>query len=253
MGKLTTTFVSVGVIGLAIAWYTKHSTETFTTFHIAGDSTAATQLASRRPLTGWGESFVQMICPGARVVNHAINGRSSKSFIDEGLLQKMQSQLSEDDIVLIQFGHNDQKIKQNTLYSAPWKGYRENLERFVKTIRTAKAVPVLVTPIARRSFTDDGELINTHSEYPEVVRTVADDTGVKLIDLNTLTHRRIQAMGVEDSKTYFLHLEPNEHKNYKQGVVDDTHLSPIGANEIARLTATALQQWYPDHICIDEP
>lgn len=219
------------------------------TLHLAGDSTAAIQLESRRPLTGWGEPLSAMLCDDTELLNHARNGRSSKSFIAEGLWDDLLLQVKPNDIVLIQFGHNDQKINEPTLYASPWLSYKQNLERFISEIRKREAEPTLLTPIVRRAFNSQEQLEPTLGDYPAVARSVAADSGTKLIDLHKSTHDLVKKAGPVQSKNIYLHLQVDEHRNYPQGIADDTHLNSEGAKDIAGLVAAKLKDFFPALIC----
>lgn len=221
-----------------------------TTIHLAGDSTLSEQLDSERPLTGWGESLPSFLCDGVRVLNHAKNGRSTRSFLSEGLWSNLLAQLRDGDIVKIQFGHNDQKKSNPTLYSDAWQGYQDHLTRFVADVRALGATPVLLTPIVRRDFDLQGELQNTLGDYPSVTRHVANEQKVELIDLNALTSELIQNMGPTESKSIYLHLSPNTHGNYPEGEQDNTHLNAKGAFKVAELSAIELQRIRPDLVCL---
>jgi lysophospholipase L1-like esterase len=207
------------------------------TIHLAGDSTMAEKLAEKRPETGWGEMLGFHFLPGqVRVANHARNGRSTRTFIEEGRWGDLLRQLNRGDYVFIQFGHNDASLDKPDRYTSP-EQYRANLERFVDETLERGAIPVLFTPVVRRRFTAEGEFYHTHGEYPDLVRGVAADRGVPLIDLHRASERAIRELGSAESRAIFLHLTPGENSNYPDGLRDDTHFSPAGARLIARLAA----------------
>lgn len=226
-----------------------HEDDSGTTIHMAGDSTMAIQKASKRPVTGWGEAFASMVCRDVRVVNHAKNGRSTKSFLSQGLWKNLLEQVHADDLVLIQFGHNDQKVSQPELYAGAWQAYRDNLQSFVSDVRALSAESVLLTSIARRAFNSHGDLSHTLGDYPAVTRAVAEAMGVKLIDLNTATYELVAAMGPIASKDLYLHLAPDVHENYADGRQDDTHLSPLGALQVASVVVDELGKMRPELSC----
>lgn len=236
------------LIYIAVTWV-PFQNSTGLTIHLAGDSTLAVQQKSKRPATGWGEPFAWMLCDGVSVVNHAKNGRSTKSFQSEGVWNSLLQNLQTDDIVMIQFGHNDQKIHDPTLYTRPWHEYKENLQFFVEEVRERNAEPLLLTPIARRVFDTNGKHVQTLEEYPAVTRAVANAMKVKFIDLNATTRELIAAMGSTQSKALFVHLAPGVNENYLQGIQDDTHLNSQGALQVATLVATELRKTRPDLIC----
>lgn len=205
------------------------------TVHMAGDSTMAPKAESSRPETGWGEAFGKLLDPVRFVTdNRAVNGRSTKSFIAEGRWQALLDATMPGDWVFVQFGHNDEKETGPDQY-APLADYRRNLQRFVTEVRAKHATPVLLTPVMRRRFDENGQFFDTHGEYPEVVRQVAAELGVDLIDLHALTGKLLRAQGPEASRSLFLMLKPGEHPNYPTGVEDNTHFSPAGARAVAGL------------------
>jgi lysophospholipase L1-like esterase len=175
------------------------------------------------------------------VRNFAVNGRSTKSFIDEGKWAAVVDQLKRGDVVLIEFGHNDEKIEDSTRYTNPYTGYRHNLERFVGEARARGATPVLCSPIVRRKFNDHGVLEDTHGAYPLVVRDVARDSSVLFLDLQLATEELVARAGPEGSKALYVWVAPNTNTMYPQGRQDDTHLSVAGATEVARMVATRLK------------
>jgi len=176
------------------------------------------------------------------VKNYAVNGRSSKSFIDEGRWKAVYDQLQKGDYVFIQFGHNDQKIKDSTRFTNPYTQYRSNLELFVKETRAKGAIPVLFSSIVRRNFNEYGVLVDTHWAYPLVVRMVAKDLEVPFVDLQGLTEKLEIEYGPERSKRLHLHFEPGEIPYEPNGRHDDTHLSEKGAGIIAVLALKDIAQ-----------
>jgi lysophospholipase L1-like esterase len=192
------------------------------------------------PETGWCQVLNQFFDEEVIVKNHAVNGRSSKSFITEGRWKVVLDSLKKGDYVFIQFGHNDEKEYDTTRYTTPFGTYTENLKRFIRETREKGATPVLLTPIARRKFDDSGKLTDTHGQYPEAVRKVADEMKVALIDLQKRTAELISATGNEPSKKLFLWTEPSNR--FPEGRKDDTHLSVEGATQISRLAVEDLKK-----------
>jgi lysophospholipase L1-like esterase len=211
------------------------------TIYTIGDSTMASYAPDRYPLTGWAQVLQQYFDEKSVIVkNHASSGRSTKSFIDEGRWQAVLDSLKPGDYVFIQFGHNDQKIESPDRYAAARGAYKENIERMVVETRAKKAIPVLLTSIARRRFGDDGKLIPTLGEYPEVVKEVSQALNVHFIDMHQLTTDLVNGLGDEPSKEIYLWTPPDE--NFPEGRKDDTHLSEKGAKEYARLAVSGLSQ-----------
>ncbi|HEX2202613.1 MAG TPA: pectate lyase [Longimicrobium sp.] len=209
--------------------------------HLAGDSTLAPKRASRRPETGWGERLQEHFDPDrVRVVNHGRNGRSTRTFLDEGRWRGLVDELRPGDFVFIQFGHNDGSPEKADRYTPP-ADYRRNLARMVAEARARGAVPVLMTPVARRRFDAEGRFYDTHGEYPGLVRAVAAELRVPLVDMHRASERVLRERGAEGSKRLFLHLAPGESPNYPQGLTDDTHFSPLGAEVMASLAIDGIR------------
>lgn len=212
------------------------------TLFLIGDSTMANkENPDKNPEHGWGQVLPQFLISGIEIQNHAVNGRSSKSFRTEGRWDKLEKQLKKGDFVIIQFGHNDQKIKDSTKFTNPYTQYRANLERYVYEARAKGAIPVLMTSIVRRNFNDNGVLIDTHKEYPLVVRMVANDLKVPFVDMQLLTEQMEIAYGPENSKKLHLYYKEGEDPYYPKGKEDDTHLSRLGAETVAKLAAKSLK------------
>ena len=197
------------------------------------------------PERGWGQLLPRFFDEHVVVRNHAVNGRSTKSFIDEGRWTAVLSQLVSGDVVLIEFGHNDEKVEDTTRYAAPGTTYRRNLERFVNDARAKHAIPVLFTPIVRRKFDASGVLQDTHGEYPAVVREVAKALQVPLVDLLAMTDTLVRRAGPNDSKRLYVWVAPGESAMYPEGRQDDTHLSVAGATAVAKLAARCAQRRPP--------
>jgi lysophospholipase L1-like esterase len=206
--------------------------------YLAGDSTMAQKTPDRRPETGWGEMLQEHFNTADVVIeNHAKNGRSTRTFINEKFWQAIIDNVIKGDYVFIEFGHNDSK-ENSERYASP-TDYGVNLTRFVNEVRQKQAIPVLLTPVVRRRFDEKGNFYDTHGEYPAVVRRVAAELKVPLIDLHLLSEKLLRELGVEASRKLFLQLGPNENPNYPQGVDDNTHFNPQGAQAMATL---ALQE-----------
>lgn len=212
------------------------------TVFMIGDSTMADKPLAGNPERGWGQLLPRFLSESVQVKNHAVNGRSTKSFIKEGRWDSVMKYLRKDDWVFIQFGHNDEKIEDSSRYAAPKTGYRDNLIRFVKDARAKGANPILVTPVMRRKFNASGKLEDTHGEYPEVVRALAKEMNVPLVDLHKSSQQLIEEHGVEGSKKIFLWMDPNHFKAAPDGKKDDTHFSEYGASLMASLVCAELKE-----------
>jgi lysophospholipase L1-like esterase len=205
------------------------------TVYTIGDSTMANKKPEVYPETGWGQKFQDHFDSKVKVSNHAINGRSSKSFIDEGSWKKVLDSLKRGDYVFIQFGHNDEKANLPSHFTDPQSSFRKYLERYILETREKGATPVLLTPIVRRRFDESGKLIETHGKYPDAVREVAANQKVKLIDMQILTYSYINSMGDEPSKKMYLWTSPDP--KFPEGRKDNTHLSVEGAGIFAGMVA----------------
>jgi lysophospholipase L1-like esterase len=145
------------------------------------------------------------------------------------------------DFVFIQFGHNDESKEKTDRYTPP-PDYRANLIRFVTEVRAKKAVPVLLTPVMRRSFDNNGVFVDTHGEYPDIVRAVAREYRVPLIDMHRRSEAVLKQYGAEPARKLFLQLKAGENPNYPNGVADNTHFSPEGAKVMAALVVDAIRE-----------
>ena len=212
------------------------------TIFLAGDSTMAIKQPDKRPETGWGEMFGRYFKEGmVKIDNRAMNGRSTKTFISEGCWQSIVDDLGKGDYVFIQFGHNDESKEKGERYTPPGD-YRKNLARFVYDARTKGGYPVLLTPVMRRRFDKDGRFVDTHGEYPDIVRAIARELNVPLIDMHRKSEELIIRYGVAESRNLFLQLKPGENANYPNGIEDNTHFNPMGADEMARIVVEGIRE-----------
>ena len=202
----------------------------------------ADKLSTSRPETGWGERLKQFFREDrVRVANSARNGRSTKTFISEGLWDALLAEVKAGDYVFIEFGHNDESKEKGERYTPP-EDFKRNLTRFVAEVSARKATPVLMTPLMRRRFDATNAVQDTHGEYPDLVRSVAVDTGAPLIDMHRASARVLGEYGPEKSRQLFVQLKPGESPNYPHGVEDNTHSSPIGASLNAKLAAEGIRE-----------
>src|SRR6476646_575271 len=148
-----------------------------TTVWLIGDSTMANKETRAYPETGWGMPFVYFFDSTVVVDNRAKNGRSTKSFIEEGLWQPVVDNLQEGDYVFIQFGHNDEVKEKVGRYTTPDE-FKQNLLRYVNESRAKKAIPILISPVTRRSFDSTGKVKETHPGYSDQVKQVAQEAKV---------------------------------------------------------------------------
>lgn len=267
-------FLSSLVVALllpALAWAQKQPTDTVTVFMI-GDSTMANKpLDKENQERGWGQMLPIYFEGAIKIDNHAVNGRSSKSFINEGRWEKVREQIRPGDYVIIQFGHNDEKIKSPDRYTIPGSTFDENLKKFVNETREKGGTPILMNSIVRRNFpangiaaaqTDDRQktwkkglenypaegdtLMDTHGDYRLAPRNVAEEMGVVFIDMNTLTHELVQGLGTESSKALYMWMPVGKYEFAPNGRIDNTHLTVYGGIVVSRLAVNALAEKVPE-------
>ena len=210
--------------------------------YLIGDSTMADKDSTTdyNPERGWGQMLHKFFSAEVVIENHAVNGRSSKSFRAEGRWQKVLDKIKPGDFVFIQFGHNDQKVKDPKRYTNPTGSYYHNLKRYVEETREKGATPVLLTSIVRRKFNAEGTLVDTHGLYPLMVRQLSRDLDVLFIDHLYKTEELVNQLGAKKSKEIYLWVKPGVFGRFPDGKEDDTHLSPEGATTYARLAVEEL-------------
>jgi DNA sulfur modification protein DndE len=211
---------------------------------LAGDSTMSDKPLDL-PERGWGMALGAQLDPAVKVDNRAMNGRSTRSFIDEGRWAKLTGDLSAGDFVIIQFAHNDEKKEDPKRYTDPATSFRDNLRRFIVETRARGATPILATPVCRRKFDREGKLVPTHGAYPEAVRAVAKEENAPLLELEQATARWLQAEGDEPSRRFFMWIAPGTHPKIPDGRKDDTHFVAAGAEAVAALAAAEIRSHVP--------
>jgi lysophospholipase L1-like esterase len=212
---------------------------------LAGDSTMSIKAEKNFPETGWGMPFIHFWNENLMVVNKAKNGRSTKTFLSEGLWKQIMDEATAGDYVFIQFGHNDEVKSKVNSYTTP-EEFTSNLKKYIGDAREKKMIPVLMTPVARRKFDAAGKIEQTHQEYSALVRKLATEEKALFIDLDTQSMQRYQQFGVENSKLLFCQLKPGEHPNYPDGKDDNTHFNELGARLIAQLVLKEIRTTIPD-------
>ena len=197
----------------------------------AGDSTVQYNDITSYPQTGIGQVLHLFLKPEVKVENHAKNGRSTKSFIDESRLPAIYDKITEGDFLFIQFGHNDEKIEDPERYTEPFSDFMVNLEKFVNVARNKKAFPVLITPLERRgAFIDESTLgPGAHGDYVEAMKRTAKNLNVPLIDLHSMSRAELTRVGAEASKKWYMHIPEGKYPYHMEGLTDNTHLQYAGA------------------------
>ncbi|MEV7662945.1 rhamnogalacturonan acetylesterase [Paenarthrobacter sp. NPDC089316] len=203
---------------------------------LAGDSTVAACPSYEYPMSGWGAHLAAETYWWGAVHNYAKGGATTESFREEGLWQQLLHQTVQADVVLIQFGHNDQKRE----HLAARTGYAENLRRMVADVRAKGGVPILCTSVERRHFLA-GQLEQSLGEYPAVVRELGAELGLDVLDLNAWTRDLYLELGEEGSKELFFHFAPGAHAHWAGGLADNTHFHEAGAKRVAAYVAEQLE------------
>ncbi|WP_051393449.1 cellulose binding domain-containing protein [Glycomyces arizonensis] len=208
------------------------------TVYLASDSTVQTYDPYWEPQAGWGQMLDQFFDDEVTVANHAIGGRSSRSFIEEGRLDAILDEIQPGDYLFVQFGHNDATVSRPERYTPPddYKMYLRDY--YIAGAIEAGAIPVLVTPVSRRDFDPDtGEFNVSFPEYVEKVYELHEETGVAMVDLSASSRAYLNEIGPEEAKSVFLHVPPGVYPNRPDGTADDTHFQEYGAIQMARLVA----------------
>ena len=209
----------------------------------AGDSTVATNKASTFPQTGIGQAFDRYTAMDVAICNRAVNGRSTKSFIDEQRLAPIYNEITKGDFLFIQFGHNDEKINDPSRYTDPHGEFIINLGKFVNAARNKGAYPVFITSVERRHFDENGVLKPAdHTEYAQGMREAADKYDVPLIDLFKMSREFLEKTGDEESRKYYMNLAPGEASWAPEGKIDNSPLKYEGAMLYAGMIAKGLKE-----------
>lgn len=244
------------------------SSNKVTTIFVIGDSTAAEKSRFKTsPERGWGMVLQGCFDDKILVDNHAANGRSSKSFIDEGRWQKVLDRMKPGDYVIIQFGHNDEKPDPKRHTDAE-NSFADNLRRYVNETRAKGGIPVIMNAVVRRCWfvekdtNDDDEklrgtnyggdekinsdtLVDTHGKYVLVPGKVAKEMNVHFVDATKLTHDLETQLGVEGSRKLHMWFRPGENRQVPKGRQDNTHYNVYGAHIVANALADALGEEIP--------
>ncbi len=260
------TFAAIIMVLSTLVLMTSSAKRPITLF-IIGDSTAANKdISNDKQERGWGMELQGFFTEDVVVENHAVNGRSSKSFIDEGRWQTVLERIQPGDYVFIQFGHNDEK-PQEARHTDPGTTFDANLRKFVLETREKGGIPVLLNAVVRRNFylkpekQDDDELlrdtkytgekvnsdtlVDTHGAYLLSPRNMAAETGCVFIDANRITHDIEQGLGVEGSRKLHMWFLPGEHPSLPEGRQDNTHYNIYGAHVVASALSKVIAAQIP--------
>ncbi|RVT74434.1 rhamnogalacturonan acetylesterase [Flavobacterium sufflavum] len=235
------------------------------TVYLIGDSTMADYannyepgkdyMKTRYPVTGWGQVFQQFLVKdslqkvnklikthSALVDDRARGGRSTRAFFQEGRWRAVYENLKKDDLVLMQFGHNDGAENMTERY-VTIEGYKEFLRLFVSQTRSKGAIPIILTPVARNYPWKDGKLQNVHGLYDQAAKDVAKELNVMFIDLNKKSMDFFTKKGETFSaENYFMNFPAGKYEAYPDGQKDNTHFQTKGAIEVARLVFEGMKE-----------
>lgn len=207
------------------------------TIYLCGNSTVVDQ--DYEPWASWGQMITRFLTDGVAVANYAESGETAEGFIARWRLKKILSQMKKGDFIFMEFGHNDQKSDGKVGHGA-FYSFQHQLKIFVDEAVKRGATPVLVTPTMRRRF-ENGENINTHKDYPEAIRFMAEREGLPLIDLQAMTQVFYETLGEETSKKAFVHYPANTYPNQPKALADNTHFNPYGAYQIAKMVLRGIE------------
>jgi lysophospholipase L1-like esterase len=212
--------------------------ENVTTVFLAGNSTEVDQ--AEEPYSAWGQMLPSFFKPKkVAIANYAESGESLSSFIGERRLAKILSLMKPGDYAFVQFGHNDQKQRGTGV--GAFTSFKKDLSFFISEVRKKGGLPVLVTSMQRRSFDSMGKIMETLGDYPEAVRQTATELGIPLIDLNKESKKMYEAWGPQESIKAFVHFPANTFPGQKTELKDDTHFTPFGAYEIAKIIVNGIR------------
>ena len=212
------------------------------TLFLCGNSTVVDQ--ENEPWASWGQMLPRFLNAEIAVANYAESGESANTFISARRLKKALSQMKKGDYLFVEFGHNDQKQK------GPGKGafysFMTSLKTFVDEVQAKGGHPVLVTPTKRRRFDKEGRTVNTHGDYPEAIRFLANKENIPLIELNEMTGTFYEALGEQNSKKAFVFYPMGSFKGQQKELADNTHFNPYGAYQIAKCVIEGMKKATPE-------
>lgn len=212
------------------------------TVYLAGDSTVSNYSITASPRKGWGQEIGKMFNEHIIIKNEAVSMRSSKSFIHEGRLKNILKTIKKGDYLFIQFGHNDEKINDPSRYTNPETTYKSYLKQYIDGARKKGAIPVLITPVERRRFSEDGIAVETHGKYPSAMKELAKEESVPIIDLAEKSKILYERLGPEKTKNIFMWIDAGINPNYPNGIKDSTHFQQYGAIKIAYLVIEGINE-----------
>lgn len=212
-----------------------------TTVYLCGNSTVVDQ--EYEPWASWGQMLPRFFDDQVAVANYAESGESALNFINAKRLKRALRDARPGDWFFVEFGHNDQKIKRSG--SGAYYSFMTNLKTIMDEVKKKGANIVFVTPTRRRVFDSYGSTVNTHEDYPDAMRWIAEKENVPLIELNGMTARLYETLGVEGSKKAFAHYPMGSFPGQEQALEDNTHFNPYGAYQISKCVIEGMRTAAP--------
>ncbi len=207
------------------------------TIFLCGNSTVVDN--DNEPWASWGQMVTRFFTDDVCFANYAESGESANTFIGANRLKKILTQIKKGDYLFVEFGHNDQKQK------GPGKGafysYMYNLKIYIDEARLKGAIPVLVTPTQRRRFNKEDKIQDSHLDYPDAMRWLAEKENIALIDLHQMTRVLYESMGVENSKNAFVHYPAGTYPGQDKELKDNSHFNTFGAYQVAKCVVKGIK------------
>ncbi len=213
--------------------------------YLIGDSTVCDYKESQSPMTGWGQVLKHFFNNDIDIHNHAIGGRSSRSFREQGRWKTVMNELQPGDFVFIQFGHNDRDNRKAERYT-PVDQYEKYIDSFVVETRSKGAIPVLVSPMVMNAWNNNGMrnvFTESGNDYRGAMSKVAKARNCAFADLNMLSHNLFKGTSSDYCSRFFYNTYvAGEYSNYPEGQTDGTHFQEMGALTLCKLITEALKE-----------
>ncbi|GAB2567509.1 rhamnogalacturonan acetylesterase [Gracilibacillus alcaliphilus] len=200
--------------------------------YLAGDSTMQTYSLQDGRQAGWGQFIAEYFHPSVTFYNYAIGGRSTKTFIEEGRLANILSEIEAGDYLFVQMGHNDSTKERPARYTEPYQDYKQYLRQYVEGVRSKGAVPILITPVARLHYVR-GEFLADFGDYCNAMKEIAAEMQVDVMDLMQASIRYFTTIGYQAVMPFFM---------VSQNGDDHTHFTDVGASQIARIVSEEVKK-----------
>jgi len=210
------------------------------TVFLCGNSTVVDQ--ELEPWASWGQMIPRWFTDRVAISNHAESGLTARTFINGNRLEKILSMLKPGDYVVCEFGHNDQKEKRPG--DGAYYHFAYHLKIFIDRVRASGGNIIFITPTQRRFFDEatHTKIQESHLDYPDAMRAVAQREGVPVIELHDMTRDFFETLGFEGSKRALVHYPANTFPGQEKALADNTHFNPFGAYEVAKMVVMGMKQ-----------